>query len=415
MTETKSSKKFSIGLLPRLILAIILGIIMGAYAPETIVRLLVTLSSIFGNFLGFVIPLIIIGFVAPGIGDLGKGSGKILGLTVVAAYFSTIFAGSVSYFVDSTVFPFFIQSAAQTAENPESALLAPLFIIDMPPLMGVMTALLIAFVLGIGMAAVESKALSAVMHEFQAIIEKLLSCIVIPLLPLLICGTFANMTYAGQVQVLLTTFIKVYAVVLLLHLTIITLQYTIACTVAGKNPLRCIANMIPAYMTAIGTQSSAATIPVTLRQTKLNGVREDIADFVVPLCATIHLSGSTITLTSCAIAVMMMSGMPVSFGIVFPFVMMLGVVMVAAPGVPGGAVMAALGVLGTMLGFTPDMLALMVALYLAQDSFGTACNIMGDGAIGILMDKLSAASPETTTTACAVAATPVSHAHGTEE
>lgn len=389
MSETTPPKKFKIGLLPRLIIAIILGIIFGAYTPEIFVRFLITLSSIFGNFLSFVIPLIIIGFVAPGIGDLGRGSGKILGFTVLVAYASTIFSGTASFFVDSAIFPSFIEVASHAADNPEEALLAPLFVIDMPPLMGVMTALLIAFTLGIGMATTGSKVLSDVMHEFQAIIEKLLSTVVIPLLPLLICGTFANMTYAGQVQTLLTTFIKVYAIVILLHLSIITIQYGIACTFAQKNPFRCVATMIPAYFTAIGTQSSAATIPVTLRQTKANGVSEDIADFVVPLCATIHLSGSTITLTSCAMAVMMMHSIPVTFSVMFPFVLMLGVVMVAAPGVPGGAVMAALGVLASMLGFSPDMLALMVALYLAQDSFGTACNITGDGAIAILIDSFA--------------------------
>lgn len=389
MTETTS--KMKLGLLPRLIIAIILGILIGAYMPQNVVRFVVTLSSIFGNFLGFVIPLIILGFVAPGIGDLGQGSGKILGLTVLVAYSSTILAGTLAYVVDSALFPSFVQVMTQSAENPEHALLAPLFAIDMPPLMGVMTALLLAFVLGIGMAATGSKFLSGMLHEFQTIIEKLLANIIIPFLPLLICGTFANMTYAGQVEVLLKTFIKVYAVVIALHITILAIQYFIACSVAGLNPIKCITKMFPAYMTAIGTQSSAATIPVTLRQTKENGVREDVADFVIPLCATIHLSGSTITLTSCTIAVMLMHSMPIGFGVLFPFILMLGVVMVAAPGVPGGAVMAALGVLATMMGFTPDMLALMIALYLAQDSFGTACNVTGDGAIAIFVNKFATA------------------------
>lgn len=393
MSETKNSGKLNFGLLPRLILAIIAGILIGAYMPDSVVRFVVTLSSIFGNFLGFTIPLIIIGFVAPGIGDLGQGSGKILGTTVIIAYAFTIISGSVAYFVDSAIFPSFVQVAQHTAENPEHALLAPFFTIEMPPLMGVMTALLLAFVLGIGMAAINSKALSGVMHEFQNIIENLLASVIIPLLPLLICGTFANMTRAGQVSALLKTFIAVYAVVISLHCVILAFQYTLACAIAGKNPVRCFLNMIPAYLTAIGTQSSAATIPVTLRQTKQNGVSPDVADFVIPLCATIHLSGSTITLTSCAIASMMMNGMPVNIGIMFPFILMLGVVMVAAPGVPGGAVMAALGLLSSMLGFTPDMLSLMIALYLAQDSFGTACNVTGDGAIAILVNRLAARRP----------------------
>ncbi|MDR1621443.1 MAG: dicarboxylate/amino acid:cation symporter [Synergistaceae bacterium] len=389
--EMQQNGAKKIGLLPRLILAIIAGILIGAYASEFFVRILITLSGIFGNFLSFVIPLIIIGFVAPGIGDLGKGAGKILGLTVVIAYVSTIFAGSAAFFVDSAIFPKIIEVATQTAKNPEEALLAPLFVVDMPPLMDVMTALLFAFVLGIGMSAVGSKSLSAGMHELQHIIEKLLSSVIIPLLPLLICGTFANMTYAGQVQTLFKTFAKVYLVVLALHLAIIFVQYLFACFVARKNPFRSIAVMFPAYMTAIGTQSSAATIPVTLRQTKKNGVRDDVADFVIPLCATIHLSGSTITLTSCSIAVMMMNNMPAAWSNMFPFILMLGVVMVAAPGVPGGAVMAAMGILDSILHFSPDMISLMIALYLAQDSFGTACNVTGDGAIAILVDKLTSA------------------------
>ncbi|MDR2179939.1 MAG: dicarboxylate/amino acid:cation symporter [Synergistaceae bacterium] len=381
-----------IGLLPRLILAILAGILIGTYASEFFVRLVITLSGIFGNFLSFVIPLIIIGFVAPGIGDLGRGAGKILILTVVIAYASTIFAGSSAFFVDSAIFPKIVETVALTVENPEEALLAPFFVVEMPPLMSVMTALLLAFVLGIGMSAIGSKSLSAGMHEIQNIVEKLLSGVIIPLLPLLICGTFANMTYAGQVQTLLKTFVKVYLVIIALHCAVIFIQYFLACAVAAKNPFRSIATMFPAYMTAIGTQSSAATIPVTLRQTKKNGVREDVADFVVPLCATIHLSGSTITLTSCSIAVMMMHNFPVTWNAMFPFVLMLGVVMVAAPGVPGGAVMAALGILESMLHFSPDMLSLMIALYLAQDSFGTACNVTGDGAIAILVDKLTGKS-----------------------
>jgi Na+/H+-dicarboxylate symporter len=374
--------------LPRLILAIAAGVLIGAYTPEFFVRAVVTLSGIFGSFLSFVIPLIIIGFVAPGIGDLGSGAGKTLGVTVVIAYVSTLF-------VDFSIFPGLIDAAAYTAQNPEDALLAPFFVVQMPPLMDIMTALILAFVLGIGMAAIGSRALSAGMHELQHIIERLLSGVVIPLLPLLICGTFANMTYAGQVQALLVTFAKVYAVVIALHCAVIFIQYLIACGAAGKNPIRSIATMLPAYMTAIGTQSSAATIPVTLRQTKKNGVREDVADFVVPLCATIHLSGSTITLTSCAMAVMMMQNIPVTLGGMFPFILMLGVVMVAAPGVPGGAVMAALGILDSMLHFSPDMLSLMIALYLAQDSFGTACNVTGDGAIAILVDRLASGTKAT--------------------
>ncbi len=227
------------------------------------------------------------------------------------------------------------------------------------------------------------------MREFQSIIEKLISNIIIPLLPLHILGIFANMTYAGQVATILSVFARVFIMVILLHITVLIIQFIVGGAVAGGNPFRLLRNMIPAYLTAIGTQSSAATIPVTLQQTKKNGVQDEVADFVIPLCATIHLSGSTITLVSCSMAIMMLNGMATSFINMFPFILMLGITMVAAPGVPGGAVIAALGLLETMLGFSPAMLSLMIALYVAQDSFGTATNVTGDAAIALIVNKVS--------------------------
>ncbi|MCT4584379.1 MAG: dicarboxylate/amino acid:cation symporter [Peptostreptococcaceae bacterium] len=380
-----------LGLLPKLIIAILLGVLVGKVAPLFVIQVAATFNGIFGNFLGFAIPLIIIGFVAPGIGDLGKGAGKLLGLTAGIAYLSTVAAGSMAFFVNSALFPTFLKVGSLTidASNPEHALAKGFFEVGMPPIMGVMTALLIAFTLGLGIAAIEGDAIKNFMKEFQGIVEKLISNIVIPLLPVHIFGIFANMTHAGQVETIMSVFFKVFIIIFGLHILMILVQYFIAGTLAGANPISLVKNMIPAYFTAIGTQSSAATIPVTLEQTKKNGVNEGVADFAVPLCATIHLSGSTITLTSCAMAVMMLNGMPIGFSSIFGFILMLGVTMVAAPGVPGGAVMAALGLLQTMLGFDETLTSLMIALYLAQDSFGTACNVTGDGAIAIIVNKLS--------------------------
>ncbi|WP_129599127.1 dicarboxylate/amino acid:cation symporter [Anaerophilus nitritogenes] len=381
-----------IGLLPRLIIAIILGILLGTVAPEWLVKIFVTFNNIFGNFLGFAIPLIIIGFVAPGIGDLGKGAGKLLGVTALIAYGSTIISGSLAYFTGTTVLPkvLHLSSLAVDAKNPEEALLAPFFKVEMPPIMGVMTALLIAFTLGLGMAVIEGDTMKKFLHEFQSIIEKLISNIIIPLLPIHILGIFANMTHAGEVAAIMSVFAKVFVMIIILHIAILIIQYFIAGTFfAGANPFKLFKTMLPAYFTAIGTQSSAATIPVTLKQAKQNGVDDGIAEFVIPLCATIHLSGSTITLTGCAMAVMMINGMETTFASMFPFILMLGVTMVAAPGVPGGAVMAALGLLQSMLGFSDTLTSLMIALYLAQDSFGTACNVTGDGAIAIIVNKIS--------------------------
>ncbi|OPJ56735.1 dicarboxylate/amino acid:cation symporter [Alkalithermobacter paradoxus] len=380
-----------LGLLPRLLIAIALGILLGMISPEGVIRVFATFNGIFGNFLGFAIPLIIVGFVTPGIGELGTGAGKLLAITAGIAYISTIVSGSVAFIANTAILPTFLKagSLAIDAANPEEGLAQAFFTINMPPIMGVMTALLIAFTLGLGIATIKGDTIKKFMNEFQSIIEKLISNIIIPLLPLHIMGIFANMSFAGQVATIMSVFFKVFVLIILLHIAIIITQYFIAGTLTGANPFVLIKNMIPAYFTAIGTQSSAATIPVTLQKTKDNGVNEGVADFVVPLCATIHLSGSTITLVSCAMAVMMLNGMSISFTAVFPFILMLGVTMVAAPGVPGGAVMAALGLLETMLGFTPTLTSLMIALYLAQDSFGTACNVTGDGAIAIIMNKIS--------------------------
>lgn len=392
--ETKQGKK--LGLLPKLVIAIALGIVVGLIARSAnfpfIIRLGATFNSIFGAFLSFCIPLIIIGFVAPGIADLGQGAGKTLAITAGIAYLSTIVSGTFATLVDKAVFPAFLKVGSivlENAENAEETMLSGLFSVEMPPVFGVMTALLLAFILGLGIAVTKNEALKTWFDGFQQIIEKLVANILIPLLPFHVYGIFANMTYAGTVATIMGVFIKVFALIILMHCIIIIFQYTVAGSFAKKNPFSLIKNMLPAYATAIGTQSSAATIPVTVECTKKNGVSDQIAEFVCPLCATIHLSGSTITLTSCAIAIMMLNGWTVSLAGLFPFILMLGVTMVAAPGVPGGAVMAALGILESMLGFNEPMLALMIALYIAQDSFGTACNVTGDGAIAVLMDAIS--------------------------
>lgn len=381
-----------IGLLPRLILGIILGILIGYSGITWLIRSFETFSGIFGNFLNFVIPLIIVGFVAAGIADLGKGAGKLLGWTVGIAYVSTICAGTLAYFVDSIAFDkMHLENAAALIKSAEAnaRVLAPYFNVDMPPIMGVMTSLLMAFTLGIGCAVIKGDVLKRGIHEFQEIVEKIIVNLIIPFLPVYICGMFASMTYEGKTAAIMSVFVKVFALVIALHITIILIQYFVAGGIAHANPFKLIKGMLPAYFTAIGTQSSAATIPVTLRATKRNGVNDGVADFAIPLCATIHLSGSTITLTSCSLALMTIYGMPHSFSMFFGFILMLGITMVAAPGVPGGAVMAALGLLASMLGFPKELLSLMIALYLTQDSFGTACNVTGDGAIAVIVNRIA--------------------------
>ncbi|MGM0836301.1 MAG: dicarboxylate/amino acid:cation symporter [Bacillota bacterium] len=382
-------KKF--GLLPRIILAILLGIIVGNFAPQWFIKIFVTFNEIFGNFLGFAIPLIIIAFIAPGIGELGKGAGKLLGITTGLAYLSTVAAGLLAFFAASFLFPMLLKNAnlSKAFENPEESLLVPFFKLEIPAPLEVMTSLVIAFTLGLGMAAIKGNALKTVMVEFRQIIELVISKIIIPLLPFHILGIFANMTYGGQVQTIISVFAKVFILIILLHIVMLLFQYTLSGTISKKNPLKMLKTMMPAYFTALGTQSSASTIPVTLERAKKMGVKEKTADFTVPLLATIHLSGSTITIVSCAMAVMFINGMDYSLATILQFILMLGVTMIAAPGVPGGAVMAALGLLQTMLGFDQTLVSLMIALYLAQDSFGTACNVTGDGAIANAVDRLT--------------------------
>lgn len=379
-------KRLKIGLLGKILIAIASGIIAGLFVPEWTVRIFLTFNSIFSQFLGFAIPLIIVGLVTPAIADIGKSAGKMLIITVMIAYGSTLLAGFISYFTGAALFPSMIDAGSSLSGVDETAAPQPFFTVTIPPLMGVMTALVLAFMVGLGLAASQDETLLKAAHGFEDIITRTIKAAIIPLLPLYIFGIFLNMTFVGQVFSILTVFIKIIGIIFLIHIGILLFQFGIAGGFVRKNPLKLLWTMLPAYFTALGTQSSAATIPVTLEQSRKNGVSEDIAGFVIPLCSTIHMSGSTLKIVACALALMIMQGIPYDFGMFAGFICMLGITMVAAPGVPGGAIMAALGLLNTMLGFDQEAQALMIALYIAMDSFGTACNVTGDGAIALIID-----------------------------
>ena len=374
-----------IGLLPRVIIAIVVGIALGLILPEVVVRGFETFNSIFSQFLSFLIPLIIVGLVTPAIADIGKGAGKLLLITALIAYGDTVFSGFLSYFTSVSVFPSLISQGA-ASEISEARNLEPYFTINIPPVMDVMSALVLSFTLGLGMAFFNSSLLKRGAGEFKTIIAKAIEVALIPILPLYIMGIFMGMASTGQAWHIISVFISIIGVIFLMHIGLLVLQYCIAGVIAHRNPFKALVTMLPAYFTALGTSSSAATIPVTLERAKLNGVRDEVAGFVVPLCATIHLSGSAMKITACAVALMLMQGLPVSVGMFTGFILMLGVMMVAAPGVPGGAIMAALGVLQSVLGFDADQQALMIALYITMDSFGTACNVTGDGAIALIIN-----------------------------
>lgn len=384
-------KRLFSNLLFKVFLAIVLGIVFGQFLPESINRIFTTFNAFFGQFLNFAIPLIILGLIMPAISDLGKGAGKLLLLTAAIAYGSTLFSGFMTYFTASSLFPFLLEShvndAAQIADSGKELL--PYFSITIPPVLDVMSSLVLAFVIGLGLSYQEKSSLKLVVKDFQKIIMQLIESVIVPLLPLFILGIFVSMSFSGKVFSILSVFISIIGVIFALHILLLLLQYTIAGVLTKKNPIKLLATMMPAYFTALGTQSSAATIPVTLEQTLKNGVSEKIAGFVIPLCATIHLSGSIMKITACAMALMILQGMPFSFALFAGFIFVLGIAMIAAPGVPGGAIMAAVGILQSMLGFTEEMLGLMIALYIAMDSFGTACNVTGDGAISLVVNRIT--------------------------
>ena len=380
--------KFKFGLLPRVISAIALGILFGLFMPEWFTRIALTFNSIFGNFLNFIIPLLILGLVAPGIADLGAKAGRLLLITAALAYAFTLFSGFGTFFTAEAILPSMLGSAEMAAPAESASTMAPYFTVEMPPLMGVMTALVLAFVLGLGMAYIHSDRLKGMMDDFKLIIERVIAKVIIPLLPFYIFGIFLSITQSGQVAGVLGVFIKLIVLIFVMTVVLLLIQFAIASIVARQNPLKMLRTMMTAYLTALGTQSSAATIPVTLAQTIKLGVSPEVAGFVIPLCATIHLSGSMMKITACSLAVMMMSGLDVSIGTFAGFITLLGITMIAAPGVPGGAIMAAIGLLESMLGFDEPMMGMMIATYIAMDSFGTATNVTGDGAIAVIVNAI---------------------------
>lgn len=376
-------------LLVRILIAIAAGILLGRLLPEWLVAVFSTFNGVFSSLLKFLIPLIILGLVMPAIADIGRAAGRLLLVTVALAYGSTVLSGLFSYGVSASVFPSIITpTAASGALDTSGSTIAPYFTLSIPPLFDVMSALVMAFICGIGMAYLHLPACKAVANEFKTLVERTIAVVVVPLLPLYIFGIFLEMTRTGQAWHVMMTFSAIIGIIFAMHIVLLLVQYGIAACVVRRNPLRLLATMLPAYFTALGTSSSAATIPVTLRQAVKMGVPEDVAGFSIPLCATIHMSGSCMKITACAVALMLMQGLPFTTQMFVGFVMMLAIVMVASPGVPGGAIMAALGVLTSMLGFGEQDCALMITLYIAMDSFGTACNVTGDGAIALIVDRV---------------------------
>lgn len=383
-------KKIHFGLLSRVALAIVLGVALGLFVPAPVVRGVNTVAALVGQFIKFMVPLIIVGLVAPAIADTGRGAGKLLLATVAIAYGSTLFAGFFGYFVSAAAFPSLVSTGAGQAVGDAAREFPPYVTMEIPPIMDVMSALVFSFIAGLGMVFTDCDALKRVFSDFRTVVVRTISGALVPLLPVFIFGIFLDMTAAGKAGRILVDFAAIIAVFSALTLVVVFIQFCVAGIVARRNPFKALWTMLPAYITALGTSSSAATIPVTRAQTLANGVSREIADFTIPLCATVHLAGSTVKLVSCAVALLLVAGRgsEISLPTFAGFIAMVGIVMIAAPGVPGGAIMSALGLLESMLGFDPAQIALMIALYMATDSIGTACNITGDGAIAIIVDKM---------------------------
>jgi Na+/H+-dicarboxylate symporter len=390
IVTTMSFKKLTGSLLFRIVVAIVLGIVFSLFFPEWLARVFVTFNGLFSNFLDLFIPVLIFSLITPAIAGIGRGAGKWLGVTAGIAYSSTVISGLVAFGVATLSYNWLLgDERVDTLVDIDEGALSPYFTIEMPAPFEVMTALILAFCVGLAMTAVKSDTLHSAARELESVVMKVIKTFVIPLLPVFVFGVFLSMGMNGNLIDVISSFAKVLVLAVMMTVLLVVVQYLVAGAVTGRNPFTALANMLPAYATALGTSSSAATIPVTLASAKKNGVPDNVAGFVVPLGATIHLAGSMMKIALFALAVVHMFDMDVSTGQVIGFILLLGIMMIAAPGVPGGAIMAAVGVLQSNLGFDADQIALMIAAYIAIDSFGTAANVTGDGAIALVVNKLS--------------------------
>ncbi len=382
-------KSPALSLLPKILIAITLGLVCSLFFPSWAIRIFATFNSLFGNFLGMFVPVLIIGLISSGIADLGKGAGRMLLLTAVLAYVSTVLAGMFSFDVCRTSLPHILGKDTQIfGSGAEEISFTPFFVIEIPKFIDVTSALVLSFLLGLSMTFIKGTSMKGLADDLKDIVTLVINKVLIPTLPIYIFGIFLIMGAQGSMAAQISLFLKIIVLIFAMHITVLILQFCIAGIVAKKNPFKALIKMLPAYATALGTSSSAATIPVTLEQTKKNGVREEIANFTVPLCATIHMPCSLLKITACAYVLMYSMHIPIDTGTFIQFIFIGAITMVAAPGVPGGSIMAALGPLASILGFTAEMQATMIALYIVMDSFGTAGNVTGDGAIAMIIDRV---------------------------
>ena len=374
------------GSLPfRLLLGVVIGILVGQFASEGLMNIVVTLKYIMNQIISFCVPLIVIGFIAPSITKLGNNASKMLGVAVVIAYVSSVGAALFSMAAGYLLIPHLsiVSEVDGLKELP-----GVVFQLDIPQIMPVMSALV--FSLFVGLAATWTKAtvITNVLDEFQKIVLEIVTRVVIPILPVFIAFTFCALSYEGTITKQLPVFLKVVIIVMIGHFIWMALLYGIGGAYAGKNPMNVVKNYGPAYITAVGTMSSAATLAVALRcaQKSEPTLRDDMVDFGIPLFANIHLCGSVLTEVFFVMTVSkVLYGQLPTVGTMVLFCLLLGVFAIGAPGVPGGTVMASLGLITGIVGFGETGTALMLTIFALQDSFGTACNVTGDGALTMIL------------------------------
>lgn len=381
-------KKFKLALIWKVLIACALGCLLGRVFPVPVIRIFTTFNYIFSQYIGFMVPLIIVGLVTPAICKMGSDAGKLLLLTIILAYFSSVIAGMFSYGISSNVFPSLLGGLHMDVGGDAEEKVAPFFTMDIPAIMNVTSALVFSFFAGTLLTVTGKGHLKDVVCDFEELVTRAISTTLIPLLPIYIFGIFLKMSYSGEMLPVMKVFAKIIVIIFAMSIVWLLLLFCVSGIIARKNPLKSLLSMLPAYFTALGTSSSAATIPVTMSCTQKCGVSEPVSKFTVPLCATIHMPGSMIKITACAITIMLLQGTAFSFPLILQFVMMLAITAVAAPGVPGGVIMASLGVLASVLGFDASSQAMMITLYIVMDSFGTACNVTADGAIALIIDKI---------------------------
>ena len=380
-------KKIKLSLFVKVLIAIALGAGCGLFLPEVAVRLFKTFNVLFAQLLKFIVPLLVLGLVTPAIYGLGKGAGKMLLVVVGVAYLSTVCAGLFAFGSASAFFPHILKVGDLSAQAAGTKVFQPYIDLQIKPLCDILTALCLSFMVGVCCIYIKGNTLRGWFDEFGEVVKLTIEKAIIPLMPVYIFTMMCEMSAAGKLAVVIGSGAKVIATGVVLSILYLVIQYLIAGGLAGKNPFKCLWNMFPAYLTGFSICSSSAVIPVTQKCTLKNGVSEEVTNFVVPLCSNVHMCGSVIKLATTAVAVAFMMGQPIGLGLFLEFMLVLAVATVASPGVMSGVLMASVGFLESMLGFTPEMTALLMAIYLALDGYGPACNVTGDGAIALGVDR----------------------------